>query len=208
MTADDAATLGDRLIRVESEDAGLRRRYEEGTLALRERRLTPGQKALAWVGVPLDFALAAAMAYHLWAGPAEPPGWSALLAVAAAGLTAIGAWTLHVLLHGGRVPWRADRAFQALAVAAGLGLAAAAFQVARSLDDRRAALGMLAVAFVVAAGTGTGLAVEWMKRLRLEARIAALENELRLAELSRDVAALGRDRGDGRPRSDASPPPA
>ncbi|AMV37603.1 hypothetical protein [Planctomyces sp. SH-PL62] len=209
MNIDDAPTLGECLIRVEPEDADLRRRYEEGKLALRERRLTPLQRALGWVGVPLNVGLALAVGWRLWTtGSAEPPGWAALLAASAAGLLAIGGWLFYVLLQGGRVTWRADRVFQVVAAASACGMAAAAFEVARSLDDRRAGFGMLGVAVVTLAGAGAGLAVEWARRARLETRVAALENELRLAELSRNVADLRRDRDRDRPGNDASPAPS
>ncbi|WP_165250585.1 hypothetical protein [Paludisphaera soli] len=207
MNTGNDLTLGERLIRVEPEDAELRRRYEEGKLALRERRLTPAQKAAGWLSAPLNLGLALLVVWRLGgAGPGMPPEWIAFHVAGAAGLLAVGGWTLHVLLGGGRVTWRADRAFQVVGVVAVVALAAAAFEVGRSLDDRRAAFGMLGVAVVMLAGAGAGLAVEWARRLRLESRVAALENELRLAELSREVA--GPRDGRARPGSDESPAPS
>jgi hypothetical protein len=45
--------------------------------------------------------------------------------------------------------------------------------------------------------------VEWARRIRLEARVAALESERHLAELCREVADLREARA--RPGNDASP---
>jgi len=196
MTADDATTLGERLIRVEPDDEELRRQYEERKLALRERRFTPAQRALGWIGLPVSLAISLALGWRLLTTEtAEPREWIVLQAVSVAGLLAISAWTAHVLLRG-RATWRADRAFQAGAVVLACGLALAAFEVARSLDDHRAALGMLGFAVVVLAGAGCGLAVDHFRRVRLEMRVARLENELRVAESANPIAALRRARGE------------
>ncbi|MDG3005132.1 hypothetical protein [Paludisphaera mucosa] len=197
MSPDDV-TLGDRLIQVEPQDDELRRRFEEGKLALRERRLTPMQQALGWMGLPLNFGLSFALGRRLLAGETgDPPEFVALQAVSVVGLLVIGAWSLYVLVRG-RATWLADRIFQGLAAALTCGLALAAFEVARSLDDPRAAMGMLGVAAVILIALGGGLIVERSRRTALETQVALLENELRVAELARDVAAA-------RPRGGDSP---
>src|SRR5438270_12999009 len=100
----DAPSFAERLMKSESGNDELRRRYEEGKLALMERWLTPWQRRMSWLGLPVYGLLIIGGGYRLlMANPALPREWVVLDAVTAVGVLALGLWLLRVLLRGGRV---------------------------------------------------------------------------------------------------------
>jgi hypothetical protein len=187
---DEAGDLAERLIAAEPPDPTLRAEHEAALRALRERRLTPTQRAMGWLALPQYVALALGMGYRLaTADPPEPRAWVVLQAVGVVALTGLGAWTAWVLVRrGGRVSRGDDRA---MAWIAGVGLVAlvlALFEVARSLDDPRAALRLAGVATVILVGGAFAALREQSRRQALESRARALALEVKLAELARAVA--------------------
>ncbi len=184
-----ATPFAERLMRSEPCSAELRRRYEEERLALVERRLTPAQRWMGWLGLPLNGCLIAGVGYRLLtAEPALPREWIVLEAVSAVGLLALGLWMLRVLLRGSRVTWRDDQAMEWIG---GLGLCALAFalfEVAQSLDDARDALRLHGVITVLLVGGVFGLLLGRIRRTKLETCVKLLELELRLLDLSQAVA--------------------
>jgi hypothetical protein len=184
---DDAEAFAGRLIAAEPVDPALRARSEAALLALRERRLSPIQRALGWLALPLTAWLGLGTAYRLIApGRPEPREWAILQAVAAVALLTMGGWTAWVLVRrGGRVAWADDRAMEWLG---GIGLVAlvlALFEVARALDDPRAGLRLAGVATVLLVGGAWASLVRRQRRQALETRAALLALELKLAARSR-----------------------
>ena len=166
----------------------LRRRYEEGKLALIERRLTHWQRRMGWIGLPVYGLLIIGGGYRLLkANPAEPRELVVLVAVGTVGVLALGLWILRVLLRGGRVTWRDD---QAMEWVGGLGLCAllfALFELARSLEDAHAARRLEGFSTVLLVGGVFGVLLERIRRSNLETRVKLLELELRVAELAQAV---------------------
>ena len=69
----DPPSFAERLMKSEPGNDELRRRYEEGKLALMERRLTPWQRRMGWLGLPVYGLLIIGCGYRLlMANPAEP----------------------------------------------------------------------------------------------------------------------------------------
>ncbi len=198
MTSDDnASPFAERLIQIEPGDAALRRRYEEEKLALRERQLTPAQKAMGWLAMPVYAWLGLGLGYRLLASDvALPREWLVLEGVSVLGVLALGAWMLRVLLQKGRVTWRDDQLMMWIGGGGLCALAFALFQVARSLDDSRAALGLLGCAGVLLLGGACSLILQWIRRLRLETQVKMLELELRADDLAREVADARRPHAD------------
>ena len=194
----DPPSFADRLMQAEPGDDGLRRRYEEGKIALMERRIHPWQRWLAWLGLPLYAFLIIGAGYRLLrADPAEPRELLMLDAVCVVGLLALGLWILRVLLRGGRVKWRDDRAMEWIG---GLGLLALAFALSElggSLEDAQVARRLQFFSVVLLVGGALGFLLERLRRLRLETRVELLELELRVAEPTQAV---------GPPPLDVPPP--
>jgi hypothetical protein len=178
----------------------LRRRYEEGRLALMERRLTPWQRRIGWLGLPVyGLLIIGGGSLLLRANPALPREWVVLDAVTAVGVLALGLWLLRVLLRGGRVTWQDD---QAMVWVGGLGLFAlsfALFEIAGSLEDAHAALRMEGFSIVLLVGGVFGVMLELIRRSKLETRVKLLELELRVAELAQAVGSRSPDVPTSRP---------
>ena len=115
----DPPEFAELLMKSEPGDDELRRRYEEGKLALLERRLTPWQRRMAWLTLPVYGLLIIGSGYLLlMAKPTLPRELVVLDAVSAVGVLALGLWMLRVLLRGGRVTWQHDQAMSGSAVSA------------------------------------------------------------------------------------------
>jgi len=196
----DPPSFAERLMKSEPGNDELRRRYEEGKLALMERRLTPWQRRMGWLGLPLYGLLIIGCGYGLlMANPAEPRELVVLDAVCAVGVLALGLWILRVLLRGGRVAWQDD---QAMEWVGGLGLCVlsfALFEIARSLEDTHAARRLDFFSTVLLVGGVFGVLLERIRRSKLETRVKLLELELRLAELAQAVVSPSPDVPTSRP---------
>jgi hypothetical protein len=166
----------------------LRRRYEEGKLALLERRLTPWQRRMGWLGLPVYLLLILGCGYSLLlAHPAEPRELGWLNAVSGVGVLALGLWIFRVLLRGGRVTWPDDQAMQWIG---GLGLCAlsfALFEFAQSLEAAHTARRLEFFSTLLLVGGVFGVLLERIRRSMLETRVKLVELELRLAELAQAV---------------------
>lgn len=194
----DSPSFAERLMKSEPGNDELRRRYEEGKLALMERRLTPWQRRMGWLGLPL-YGLLIIGGGFLMANPAEPRELVVLDAVGAVGLLALGLWVLRVQLRRGRVTWRDDQAMEWIG---GLGLCAlsfALFEIAGSLEDTRAALRLEWFSIVLLGGGAFGGLLERIRRSKLETRVKLLELELRVAELAQAVVSPSPDVPTSRP---------
>jgi hypothetical protein len=179
----DPHSFAERLMKSEPGNDELRRRYEEGKLALMERRLTPWQRRLGWFGLPIYGVLIIAGGLMM-ANSAEPRGLVVLDAVCLVGVLALGLWILRVLLRKGRVTWRDDEAIQWVG---GLGLCAlsfALFEFARTLEDTHLARRLEGFSIVLLVGGVFGVLLERIRRSKLETRVKLLELELRVAELA------------------------
>src|SRR5262249_49532103 len=78
----DPPSFAERLMKSESGNDELRRRYEEDKLALMERRLTPWHRRIGWLGLPVYGVLIIGGGYLLlMANPALPREWVVLDAV-------------------------------------------------------------------------------------------------------------------------------
>jgi hypothetical protein len=189
MSHADEPTFAGRLMKADPGDVELRRRYEEAMLALVERRLTPWQRRLGWLSLPLNCGLCAVVGYRVaTAVPAEPREWVVLYAVCSLGLLAMGLWTQRVLIRGGLVTCRDDRAMEWIGV---LGLGALSFAligIANSLEDVRVSLGIYGCIAVLLVGGAFSVLIERIRRSRLETRVKLLELELLVAELGRPIA--------------------
>jgi len=184
----DPPSFAERLMKSEPGDDELRRRYEEGKLALLERRVAPGPRWLGWLALPLYGLLIIGGGYRaLTAHPAEPRGLVVLLAVSAVGLLAMGLWLFRVLLRGGRVTWRDDQAFEWVGGLAFCALLYALSEFAGSLEDLHAARRLDGFATVLLVGAAFGVLLERIRRSKLETRVQLLELELRVAELAQAV---------------------
>jgi hypothetical protein len=196
----DPPAFAERLMKSEPGSDELRRRYEEGKLALMERWLTPWQRRVGWLGLPVYGLLIIGGGYLLLMdNPALPREWVVLDAVTAVGVLALGLWLLRVLLRRGRVTWQDD---QAMVWVAGLGLCAlsfALFEIARSLEDTHAALRMEGISIVFLVGGIFGVLLERIRRSKLETRVKLLELELRVAELAQAVGSPSSDVRSTRP---------
>lgn len=182
----DPRSFAEQLMQSEPGDDELRRRYEEGKLALLERRIPPWLRRMGWLTLPLYGFLIIGCGYRLlMVRPALPRELAALDAVSAAGLLALGLWLLRVLLRGGRATWRDDRAMEWIG---GLGLCAlslALFELAGSLDDPHIARRLAAFSTILLVGGAFGTLLERIRRSKMEVRVQLLELELRVAELAR-----------------------
>jgi hypothetical protein len=200
MNHDDPASFAERLMKVEPGNDELRRRYEEGKLALLERRLTPRQRWIGWLGLPIYGLLIIGCGYRLlMAKPVLPREWIVLDAVCAVVVLALGLWILRVLLRGGRVTWPDDQAMEWIG---GLGLFAvsfALFEIAGSLEDTHAARRLAGFSIVLLGVGVTGALLERIRRSKLETRVKLLELELRVAGLAQAVGALSPDVPPSRP---------
>jgi hypothetical protein len=184
----DPPSFAERLMKSEPGNDELRRRYEEGKLALMERRLTPWQRWMGWLALPVCGLLIIGCGYRLlMANPAEPRELVVLDAVSAVALLALSLWILRVLLRGGRVTSRDDHAVEWVN---GLGLCALWFalsELAGSLDDTQAARRLDGFATVLLVGGVFGVLLERIRRSKLETRAKLVELELRVAELAQAV---------------------
>ena len=196
----DPPSFAERLMKSESGNDELRRRYEEGKLALMERRLTLWQRWMGWLGLPVYGVLILGGLYLLlMANPAEPRELAVLDAVGAVGLLALGLWGLRVQLRGGRVTWQDD---QAMEWVGGLGLCAlsfALFEFAGSLEDAHTARRLAGFSTVPLVGGVFGALLERIRRSKLETRVKLLELELRVAELAQAVGSPSPDAPTSRP---------
>jgi hypothetical protein len=196
----DPPSFAERLMKSEPGNDELRRRYEEGKLALIERRLTPRQRWMGWLGLPVYGLLIIGGGYRiLMANPAEPRELVVLDAVTVVGVLALGLWVLRVLLRGGLVTWQDD---QAMVWIAGLGLCAlsfALFEIAGSLEDTHAALRLHFFSMVLLVGGVFGVLLERLRRAKVEARVKLVELELRVAELAQAVGSPSSDVPTSRP---------
>jgi hypothetical protein len=198
----DPPSFAERLMKSEPGNDELRRRYEEGKLALMERRLTPWHRWMGWLALPVYGLLIISGGYRLLmllANPAEPRELVVLVAVSTVGVLALGLWIVRVLLRGGRVTWRDD---QAMVWVAGLGLCAvsfALFEIARSLEDPHAARRLEFFSIVLLVGGVFGVLLERIRRSNLETRVKLVELELRVAELPQAVVSPSPDVSTSRP---------
>jgi hypothetical protein len=181
----DPSSFADRLMQSEPGNDELRRHYEEGKLALMERRLTPWQRRMGWLALPVCGLLIIGCGYRLlMANRAEPRELVVLDAVSAVGLLALGLWALRVLLRGGSVTWQDD---QAMEWVGGLGLCAVSFalvEIAGSLEDTHAARRLDFFSTVLLVVGVFGVLLERIHRSKLETRMKLVELELRVAELA------------------------
>ncbi len=177
-----------QLIKADSWNDDLRTRYEQQKLALVERRLTRVQQWVGWLSLPVYPALVVGVLYRrLTTGERDSREWLILEMVSAIVLLALGGWILWVLLRQGRVTWRDDRAMEWIG---GIGLAALTFslyELARSLPDAKAALGLHEAATIILVLGASAIVFERVRRSRLETRVELLELELRYAELARQI---------------------
>ena len=183
----DPASFAEHLMRSEPGNDELRRGYEEGKLALMERRLTPWQRRIGWFGLPL-YGLLIVLSGYMMANPAEPRELAVLDAVCIVGLLALGLWIFRAMLGGGRVTWHDDQMMQWIG---GLGLCALSFamsELAGSLEDIHAARRLNGFATLLLVGGIFGVLLERIRRSMLETRVKLLELELRVAELEQTVA--------------------
>lgn len=186
----DSSNFAGHLMRSEAGSVELRRRYELGKLALQERRLNPAQRRLGWASLPIFGGLALGVGYRLLTGDAAlPAGWIALEAACALGTLGFGIWMTRVLLGGGRVTRRDDRAMEWIGGVGLIAVTLAFYEVASSLDDARAALRLHGVATVLLVGGVYGILHDRIRRAGMEARVEVLELALRLDALARSVAA-------------------
>jgi hypothetical protein len=196
----DPPEFAELLMKSEPGNDELRRRYEEGKLALFERRLTPWQRWLGWLTLPVYGLLIIGSGYLLlMAKPALPRELVVLEAVSAVGVLALGLWILRVLLRGGRVTWQHD---QAMVWIGGLGLCAvsfAMFEIARSLEDTHTAQRLEFFSTVLLVGGVFGVLLERIRRSKLEMRVKLVELELRVAELAQAFKSLSPDVPTSRP---------
>jgi len=200
MSHADPPSFADRLMKSEPGDGELRRRYEEGKLALMERRVDPWQRWMAWLGLPLyGFLIVAGVYRVLTAGPAEPRELVLLDAVSAVALLALGAWILRVQLRGGRVGRRDDQAMEWIGGLALLALAFALSELGGSLEDPHASRRLQFLSAALLVGGALSLLLERIRRAKLETRVELLELELRVAELAQPVAPPSPDVPNPRP---------
>jgi hypothetical protein len=196
----DPPSFAERLMKSEPGNDELRRRYEEGKLALMERRLTPWQRWMGWLGLPVYGLLIISGGYLLlMAKPAEPRELVVLVAVSTFGVLALGLWILRVLLRGGRVRWQDD---QAMEWVGGLSLCAvsfALFEFAGSMEDTHAARRLGLFSTVLLVGGVFGVLLERIRRSNLETRVKLVELELRVAELPQAVVSPSPDVSTSRP---------
>jgi hypothetical protein len=189
MSNADASSFAERLMKSEPSSDELRRRYEEEKLALTERRLAPLQRWMGWLALPLYGWLVVGLGYRLLTtDSAQPREWIVLEAVSSFVLLAFGLWIMRVLLRGSRVTWRDDRAMEWIG---GIGLCAMAFalfEIARSLEDARAALRLHGCITVLLVGGAFSLLLERIRRSKLEMRVKMLELELRVIDLAQAIA--------------------
>jgi|GEM_PF-5470800 len=193
MSNADVSPLAEKLMKSEPLSEELRHRYEEEKLALVERRLTPLQRRIGWLGLPIYLALLLAQGYRLTTGLTLPREWFLFEVVSTLGVLALGLWLVRVLLRGNRVTWQDDRAMEWIGVI-GLGaLSVALFGVALSLDDTREALRLHACATVLLAAGLFSLLFDRIRRTKLEMQVKLTELELRLAETAEAIASPTRD---------------
>ena len=179
----DPPSFAERLMKSEPGNDELRRRYEEGKLALIERRLTPWQRRMGWLGLPVYGLLIIGCGYGLlMANTAEPRELVVLDAVCAVGVLALGLWMLRVLIRGGRVTWRDDHAMEWVGGLSLCALSFAVFEIARSLEDSHAAGRLQFFSTVLLVGGVFGVLLERIRRSNLEMRVKLVELELRVAE--------------------------
>jgi len=194
----DPHSFAERLMKSEPGNDELRRRYEEGKLALMERRLTPWQRRMGWFGLPL-YVVLIVVSGLMAVNPAEPRALVVLNAICTVGLLALGLWILRVLLHGGRVMWRDDQAMEWIG---GLGLCALAFalwEIAGSLEDAHAARRLQFFGIVLLVGGAFAGLLDRIRRAKLETRVQLVELELRVAEPAQAIAPPSSDAPDARP---------
>ncbi len=197
MEPHDRATFSDTLLNVDSSDPELRRGYEAAKLALLERRLSPWQRRLGWLGLPVYILLAGSGGYRLViATKALPREWVLLDAAGVLGVLALGIWALRVLLRGGRVTWRDDRAVEWIGGLGLGGLLVALFVIAESMDDANVGRRLEICGFLLLFIAGLSALLDRIRRLKLETRVQLLELELRLAGLAQAVEEASR-LGDG-----------
>jgi hypothetical protein len=180
----DPFSFAERLIKSEPANDDLRRRYEEGKLALIERRLTPWQRRMGWLSLPIFGVMIIGVGYRLLTAlHTEPRELAVLVAVGAVYVLAMFLWVLRVQFRRGRVTWQDDRAMEWVG---GLSLCAMSFamsELAGSLDDTHVAqrLEWLSIVFL-GGGAFAGL-FERIRRAKLEMQVKLMELELRMAEL-------------------------
>lgn len=191
MSQPDPSPFADRLLQSEPGSDELRSRYELQKRSLTERQMTPLERWMGWLGMPLYAWLIGGTVSRIWTnteGLARE--WLVLYGVSAAALTMLGLWILRALLRGGRVLRLDDRAVEWIC---NIGLCAFVFAllgVAESLNDLRAAMRLSDCAVVFLLGGVINVVVARMRRARLETQVKLIELELRVAELTRAVAAI------------------
>jgi len=188
MNHDDPPSFAEHLMKSEPGNDELRQRYEEGKLALLERRVNHLAGWMGWLSVPVYGVLIISGGYLLLkANPALPRELFVLIAVGTVGVLALGLWLLRVLLRGGRVTWQDD---EAMLWIGGLGLCALWFalsELAGSLEDTHLARRLNGFATVLLVGAAFGVLLERIRRGKLETQVKLLELELRIAGLAQDV---------------------
>ena len=185
----DPPSFAERLMKAEPGNDELRSRYEEGKLALIERRVPPWLRRMGWFGLPIFGVLILGCGYGiLMANHSEPRELVVLDAVGTLGVLALGLWLMRVLLRGGRVRWQDDQAMEWIG---GLGLCAVTFalwELAGSLEDLHTARRLQFLSTALLVGGAFSLSLERIRRSKLETRVNLLELELRVAELAQAVA--------------------
>ncbi len=200
MNHNDPPSFAEHLMQSEPGNDELRRRYEEGKLALIERRVTASPRWMGWLALPICGLLVISGGYRLlMANPALPRELVVLVAVSTVGVLALGLWLLRVQFRRGRVTWQDDEAMHWIC---GLSLCALSFalsELAGSLEDTEAARRLDFFSIVLLVGAAFGVLLERIRRSKLELRVKLLELELRVAELAQAVKSPSPDVPTSRP---------
>jgi hypothetical protein len=196
----DPPSFAERLMKSEPSNDELRRLYEEGKLALMERRLTPWQRRMGWLGVPIYVLFIIGAGYGLlMANRAKLRELVVLEAVCTVGVLAMGLWVLRVHLRGGRVTWQDDQAMEWVGGLSLCALSFTLFEFAGSLKDTHAAQRLDFLSTVLLVGGVFAALLERIRRSKLETRVKLLELELRVAELAQAVGSPSPDVPTSRP---------
>ena len=171
MSPTDKSSFAQSLLQVESANPELRRKYEERKLALIECRLTPWQRGVGWLVLPLYALLIAVSSYRLLTNAPTLPGqFLPLLAVGELALVAVGLWMLRVLLNGGRVRGFDQVTMEWISIIGVGALSLALFEIAQSLDNVHLALRLHAATTILLMASGFSLLFERIRRSRMARR--------------------------------------